>query len=386
MKTKTKVVSIVLFLSALIMLVSFGGQKAEWRGKIDIENGIKVIKNPGEPLYGEIKFELEEDLSIGKEDDDNYLFYRVADIQVDQDGNIYVVDFGNYRVQKFDRNGNYLQTIGRRGQGPGEFENPLQIVFDSKTGNIYIKDGRLRIKIFDNKGNYLNAIKLEYFPRVIELNEDGNILGILSRGYDASFVKLNSKGKIKKKIAKITRMASKGRVGNAFFSFSHGYEHDMFMSKIDNQTFIYGCSKEYEINVVDKEGNLLCKIKKDEPYIKFPKEEKRRIEREAWQRGLPINAIRVRYPSNMPFFHALYTDCKGRIYVQRTIGKRTEQGPKKFDIFSKDGYCLYNTTFPYPAVLIKDGYFYTRVVNEDTGEEFVKRFRIKNWKQIKEGI
>ena len=67
MKDKTKVVSIVLFLSAFIVVVSFGGQKAKWKGKIEIEDGVKVIKNPKEPLYGEIVFELEEDLSIGNE-------------------------------------------------------------------------------------------------------------------------------------------------------------------------------------------------------------------------------------------------------------------------------------------------------------------------------
>jgi hypothetical protein len=57
MKNKAKVLSIALFLSAFIMLASFGEQEAEWEGKIDIENGVKVIKNPNEPLYGEIKLE-----------------------------------------------------------------------------------------------------------------------------------------------------------------------------------------------------------------------------------------------------------------------------------------------------------------------------------------
>lgn len=112
---------IILILFVLIAAYTEENQKAEWKGKVVIENGVKVIKNPREPLYSEIKFELEEDLSIGREDDNNYLFYRVRDINVDNRGNIYVVDMSNYRVQKFDRNGNYLQTIGRYGQGPGEF-------------------------------------------------------------------------------------------------------------------------------------------------------------------------------------------------------------------------------------------------------------------------
>jgi hypothetical protein len=44
------------------------------------------------------------------------------------------------------------------------------------------------------------------------------------------------------------------------------------------------------------------------------------------------------------------------------------------------------TVCPLTPYVIKDGFFYTRIVNEDTGEVFVKRFRIKNWDTIKEGI
>jgi len=65
MKNTTKIISIIIFLSASLMLVSCGKQKTEWKGAIEEENGVTVIKNQKEPLYGEIKFELEEDLSIG---------------------------------------------------------------------------------------------------------------------------------------------------------------------------------------------------------------------------------------------------------------------------------------------------------------------------------
>jgi len=47
MKNNAKVLSIALFLAAIIILVSFGEQKAEWKGKIEIEDEVKVIKNPG---------------------------------------------------------------------------------------------------------------------------------------------------------------------------------------------------------------------------------------------------------------------------------------------------------------------------------------------------
>ena len=87
-----------------------------------------------------------------------------------------------------------------------------------------------------------------------------------------------------------------------------------------------------------------------------------------------------------PAYYSIFTDNKGRIYVQtnKTQGQSISVD-MQVDIFSKEGYYLHTTTLPYHLHIIKNGYFYTYFVNEDTGEELVKRFRIKNWEQIKEG-
>ena len=158
MKSKTKVIPIVLFLSALIMLVSCQKQKAEWKGTIEEVNGIKVVTNPKEPLYGEVEFELQEDLSIGNEKGENSLFYGIVDIALDSQDNIYVLEYRNNRIQKFNKDGKYLQTIGRKGQGPGELQSPFQILLDSED-NIYINDDR-KIKCFDKEGNFFKEIIL----------------------------------------------------------------------------------------------------------------------------------------------------------------------------------------------------------------------------------
>jgi len=83
---------------------------------------------------------------------------------------------------------------------------------------------------------------------------------------------------------------------------------------------------------------------------------------------------------------SLFTDSEDRIYVRKSSGHRLENIERTFDIFSKDGYYLYRTVCPLAPFAIKDGFFYTRVQNEDTGEVFVKRFRIKNLDKIKTGI
>ena len=137
-------------------LVANQGQNPQWIGKIEYEDGIKVIKNPAAPLYGTIEFDLEEDLSIGNEEDDNCYFYGSIDIDVDSMGNIYVLDRKNCRIQKFSKNGHFLLTIGRQGQGPGEFEGLHGLHLDNRD-RICVIDRRM-IQIFNTNGELENYI------------------------------------------------------------------------------------------------------------------------------------------------------------------------------------------------------------------------------------
>lgn len=61
MKNKINVFSIALFCSVIMLLASCAKQSSEWKGTIEDENGITVVKNPREPMYGNEVFSIEED-------------------------------------------------------------------------------------------------------------------------------------------------------------------------------------------------------------------------------------------------------------------------------------------------------------------------------------
>jgi len=73
-----------------------------------------------------------------------------TDVVIDAAGNVYVVDSGNHRVQKFDSTGKFLTKWGTRGSGPGQFETPIGIALDSAGKFAYVTDkGNHRIQKFD---------------------------------------------------------------------------------------------------------------------------------------------------------------------------------------------------------------------------------------------
>ena len=85
----------------------------------------------------------------------NGQFYNPYDAAVDGDGNVYVVDYGNSRIQKFDGDGGYLTQWGGYGSGNGQFNNPVGVAIDGD-GNVYVADyNNNRIQKFDGDGGYL---------------------------------------------------------------------------------------------------------------------------------------------------------------------------------------------------------------------------------------
>ena len=86
-------------------------------------------------------------------------FGRPTDVAFALQGNIFVADgYTNSRVAKFNKDGDFVKSIGKRGNQPGEFSTPHTIANDAK-GNIYVGDrGNARIQVFDPDLNPLRII------------------------------------------------------------------------------------------------------------------------------------------------------------------------------------------------------------------------------------
>ena len=123
------------------------GQGAEGKGHVVVKFSPegKVLMTRGKP---------------GVAGDGPDTFNQPNSVAIAPNGDIFISDghnevTGNARVLKFDKNGKYIKWWGGHGSGPGQFEGPHALAFDSQ-GRLFVADrGNNRVQVFDQEGKHL---------------------------------------------------------------------------------------------------------------------------------------------------------------------------------------------------------------------------------------
>ncbi|HEX3322846.1 MAG TPA: 6-bladed beta-propeller [Terriglobales bacterium] len=88
-------------------------------------------------------------------DDDPATFAKPTNVALDKDGNVYISDTLNNRVQIFDADGNFISMFGKAGDGPGTFQRPKGVAVDTD-GHIWVVDAsQCNVQIYDKEGHLL---------------------------------------------------------------------------------------------------------------------------------------------------------------------------------------------------------------------------------------
>jgi len=147
----------------MAMIFSCNQSRTEWQGIIEEVDGVTFVRNPQEGLWdlnGEANVSILKERQIGELDGpEEFLFVYITDIAVNSKGDFYVADRQLNEVRKFNKCGEYILTLGRFGQGPGEFQSVSVISVNNKD-ELIVFDGMMgRISVFSDNGELIVTTK-----------------------------------------------------------------------------------------------------------------------------------------------------------------------------------------------------------------------------------
>ena len=171
------------------LLKSFGGGMFNFPHGIcvDKEGNVWITDGQGRDGKGHVAVKFSPDgkvlMTLGKPGvagDGEDTFNQPNDVAIAPNGDIFVADghnvgTGNARVVKFTKDGKFIKQWGGHGSGPGQFEMPHGLAFDTK-GRLFVADrGNNRIQIFDQDGTFIAEWKQFGRPSGIFIDKKDNL-------------------------------------------------------------------------------------------------------------------------------------------------------------------------------------------------------------------
>lgn len=337
---------------------------------------------------------LTEDLAIGVLDGPAHLILgEVTRLAEDPHGGIYILDGQVPEIRHFDRTGRFIGTVGRSGEGPGEY-GPLSLgmVVDS-TGVLYVHDysSPSRIVRFTEDGRVL-APWLLYSPFLtttrgtwVYSDAPGRLL-VTTRVNDDPALLVLEDGQVKDTLAVPQLPGMPQQRGGP-------YRIDTYWSWHPDRYFVVGVSNEYSLEARRSHGVL--RIRRNVEKLPVHPEEA-----DAWRRRFEWMEQQPMYqapegewiPSTMPPFRGIEVGRDGRIWVRRNthpIQIPVDEAPHRqpdvgwvqpfvYDVFEADGRFLGEVRFPerFEPHLFGAGYVWG-VRRGDFDEEYVVRLSIR---------
>lgn len=385
---------LVLFIATLFFSLSCS-KKPEQAYSIETIDGIEFVHNGAEPLHPDADVRFEEDLSILPEDEEgNIILYRPYSYTVDEEGSIYIYDSQDPAVKVFNPEGRLIRTIGRKGQGPGEFQSVSRVVCVPGKRLLTLDWDQNRISLFTNEGSFIGSHNFQnsgfeiffaadsFFAREETKVEFGSVpwtwkRALAVKAFDYEGLELFSYGKFQD--------SQSGFVNEegSQFSFSKPFEvHSVLAGDPKNARLFHCLNDKYLIEVYNRDGRIFRKI--DRPYKRLPVKDVDKINyldgfrrRGSSEKHIRLIEKNAEMPDLKPMATRMLVDSSGSLWVELNETKEAEGRTFWiYDIFDEDGYYVYRIWSDFRLGLIKDGKMYRMERDEETGHRVLKRYRI----------
>lgn len=368
MKTNRGSVLIIGLGLLVFLTAAAASSQVKWKGSVVKEGDMTLVRNPKEPLYKTPVLELKEDLSLGgPEAQGDYAFGQIRTFIVDDAGSIYVLDTKSSHVKVFDASGKYIRTIGRKGQGPGELENPMTLSFNRTSDELAVHQASRRMSYFKTDGTFLRHLSFkEMWALRGRVDSKGNIY--ITEG----FVDQKDPRYETKKLtpdASVIAVLAKSPAPNASAKFNPFMAISYFqVDRADN--LVYGYPETYEIQFFGpSDQKVFKKIGRDYDPVAVTAEEREEQEKDVPQ-GMTVNFDFSKYHSA---YYRFFLSDLGHVVVQ--TWEKTKDGKFVHDIFDAEGRFIGRVPLKPSGVEILKGKYYALEEDED-GYQTVKRYAV----------
>jgi hypothetical protein len=345
--------------------------------KTETVEGVRTVVNPAFPKEGVLRYALQEELVIGGEGGGaESVLNRPQFMDVDAQGNIYVLDWGDVDLKVFAPDGRLLRRFGKKGQGPGEFDIPafFELAAD---GRVFLLSSRQhQLVILDGAGKYLSSFRLDGFCKALAVDDRNRVYYSQQLtpepGGGEEFELIQNRmalfrsdelGAEKVRLGEFldgTMLRKVQKVGEAMSSTSYSSRESYVTSWLvgpEDRVYL-GYNKDYRLDVYDADWKLLFRFGREFAPIPHP--------------GYKPDGS---HPEFYPAFSdwRKFFDGEGNLWLEQYVAEGVKD--HVFDVFSPEGIYLRQVVAPQALYLVRGDKAYSIIRQED---EFlvVKRFKM----------
>jgi hypothetical protein len=351
--------------------------------------------------------------------DEAYLFDRIMGVERLSDSRWAVADMGSSQIRYYDAGGRHLNSVGRAGEGPGEFRQVMGM-FLLAGDTLAIEDSRSRVHLLDGAGNFVGMITsrsslMEARTRPVGAFSDGTLLvGTFSatpqRLTEPHAMTLSySRSHFERDGAHGVRMAMLDTIGTwesrrmvpGWRGWAQPIQFDVpILTQLMSDGIVAGDPATYALRLHGPDGALRTIVRREwtpvavteqdvetaqARFIDMLGEDDGRVPPSMLQQQADIAATWL-IAEHMPAFRAIAVDVADNIWLRNyvpnevTIGdwRPSPAGPTRWTVFSRDGILLGEVELPArfaPQVFGED--YVAGVYRDDVHVEYVHVYGIE---------
>jgi len=309
------------------------------------------IVNQDKPAKGEWDFNLKKVWSVQSGGDE--LLIRIGGIRTDDDGNIYVMELKHGKIFKFDNDGKFVTTIGKRGEGPGEFR--MAFSFFLAGDHVIVPSNGGIFHYFGKDGKFIKSINTATFVYPRYYLDENTFVWVRSdregQGDTPEVIGIYDMRTKKSKDIKTTTPGEvlQARQGGMVLMIRDSQTTPGIVLAPQGKHIVYGKSDTYKLTKIDLKGNDLASFSLEGRSRKpiSDKFKRKRFENVIVNGGrMPremVDQMVKGMPDQAVYFSRIFAGKNGLIYV--FVADLENEDGQEVDIFSPEGKYLYHGEF-----------------------------------------